>query len=195
MFKLKIPKNYVNPKNEGLRLESPWIVPESALFLAKILKGTELVFDIGMGASTLFYARRCDKVIGIETNQKFLDKVLKFAYEHGLEDSIEYKFISNQELIEKAIENIGPSKMFDVISVDTVRNYNRSEFLKKSAPKLKPTGILILDNYASDRLFPSTYNWSDKELLGFLGFENTHKVYDFHNDEWKGKGTRIVAPI
>ena len=71
MIKLRIPENYIDPKDEGLRLESPWIVPESAIFLAGLLDGSESVFDVGMGASTLFYARRCNKVFGIETNREF----------------------------------------------------------------------------------------------------------------------------
>lgn len=195
MIKLRIPKNYASPEDEGIRLESPWIVPESALFLANQLKGTELVFDVGMGASTLFYARRCEKVIGIENNQKFLEKVMSASYNHGLEEYIECKCVTGQQPMESAIKNIGPDHMFDLISIDTVWGYNRSELFKKAAPKLKPTGILVLDNYASEHLFPSTHKWVEKELLEFLGFQNTHKAYDFNNIGWQGRGTRIVAPL
>lgn len=195
MIKLRIPKNYVDPQDEGLRLESPWIVPESAMFLAKLLKGTELVFDVGMGASTLFYARRCDKVIGIENNQKFLEKVMSASYNHGLEEYIECKCVTGQQQIESEIENIGPTRMFDLVSIDTVWGYDRSGLLKKAAPKLKPNGILVLDNYASEHLFPSTYKWTEEELLDFLGFRGTHKAHDFHNIAWQGRGTRIVAPL
>jgi SAM-dependent methyltransferase len=194
MLKLRIPKNYIDPKDEGLRLESPWVVPESAIFLAGLLKGTETVFDVGMGASTLFYARRCNKVYGIETNREFLNKVLHTAYVHGLEDSIESKFISNQSDIENEIETIYFPEAFDIISIDTVWKYNRSELFKKASQKLKPTGILVLDNYANSHLFPSTYNWSHTELLKFLKLENTHQVYDFDDANWIGKGTRIIAP-
>ena len=163
MIKLRIPENYIDPKDEGLRLESPWIVPESAIFLAGLLDGSESVFDVGMGASTLFYARRCNKVFGIETNREFLDKVLRTVYIHGLEDSIEFKFIPNQ-----------PD--FDVISIDTVRGYNRSELFKKSSQKLKKTGIFVLDNYANSHLFPSTYDWSHTEILKFLKLESCAKL-------------------
>jgi SAM-dependent methyltransferase len=194
MLKLRIPKNYIDPKDEGLRLESPWIVPESAIFLAELLKGTETVFDIGMGASTLFYARRCNKVVGIETNREFLDKVLKAAYIHGLEDSIESKCIPNQSDIESEIETMSVPDVFDVISIDTVWKYNRSELFKKACRKLKPTGILVLDNYANSHMFPSTHNWSHAELLKFLKLDATHQVYDFDDVHWTGKGTRIVAP-
>lgn len=194
MIKLRIPENYIDPKDEGLRLESPWIVPESAIFLAGLLDGSESVFDVGMGASTLFYARRCNKVFGIETNREFLDKVLRTVYIHGLEDSIEFKFIPNQPDIENEIETMSLPEVFDVISIDTVRGYNRSELFKKSSQKLKKTGIFVLDNYANSHLFPSTYDWSHTEILKFLKLENTHQVYDFDDPNWVGGGTRIVAP-
>jgi SAM-dependent methyltransferase len=195
MLKLRIPKNYIDPKDEGLRLESPWIVPASAIFLAELLNGNENVFDVGMGASTLFYARRCNKVFGIETNREFLDKVLRTAYIHGLEDSIEYKYIAKQSDIETEIETISFPEWFDVISIDTVWGYNRSEFFKKASRKLKPTGIFVLDNYANSKLFPSTYNWSHVEILKFLKLEGTHQVYDFDDANWRGNGTRIIAPV
>jgi predicted O-methyltransferase YrrM len=194
MIKLRIPENYIDPKDEGLRLESPWIVPESAIFLDGLLDGSESVFDVGMGASTLFYARRCNKVFGIETNREFLDKVLRTVYIHGLEDSIEFKFIPNQLDIENEIETMSLPEVFDVISIDTVRGYNRSELFKKSSQKLKKTGIFVLDNYANSNLFPSTYDWSHTEILKFLKLENTHQVYDFDDPNWVGRGTRIVAP-
>jgi hypothetical protein len=143
MIKLRIPENYTDPKDEGLRLESPWIVPESAIFLAGLLDGSENVFDVGMGASTLFYARRCNKVFGIETNREFLDKVLRTVYIHGLEDSIEFKFIPNQLDIENEIETMSFPEVFDVISIDTVKGYNRSELFKKSSQKLKKQAFLF----------------------------------------------------
>jgi SAM-dependent methyltransferase len=111
-----------------------------------------------------------------------------------LEDSIESKFISNQSDIENEIETIYFPEAFDIISIDTVWKYNRSELFKKASQKLKPTGILVLDNYANSHLFPSTYNWSHTELLKFLKLENTHQVYDFDDANWIGKGTRIIAP-
>lgn len=192
MIKLRIPDDFVNPLDEGLRLESPWIVPASAKFLATILTGDELVLDIGIGASTLFFARRCRFVDGIETNKKWIDKVLSTAYVHGLDKEIEVTTATDQLQMEKCISEIENQK-YDIISVDTVWGFDRSALLKRAIPKLKPSGTLLLDNYASENLFPSTYMWTAKETLKQLSVENTHAVHDFHERSWQGNGTRVVC--
>jgi predicted O-methyltransferase YrrM len=191
-MKLRIPENFSNPLDEGLRLESPWIVPGASKFLATMLTGDELVLDIGIGASTLFFARRCRFVDGIETNKKWIDKVLSTAYAHGLDKEIEVTTAAGQLQMEKCISEIENQK-YNIISVDTVWGFDRSAFLKLAIPKLKPNGTLLLDNYASEHLFPSTYMWTVEETLKHLSMENTHVAHDFNNRGWQGKGTRIIC--
>ena len=191
-MKIRIPENYSDPKDEGLRLESPWIVPEATLFLAKIIIGHESVLDIGVGASTLFFGRRCGYVDGIETNKIWMDKVLDTAYAHGLDKEINIKHAGGQLQMEKCISEI-EDKKYDIVSVDTVWGFDRSAFLKLAIPKLKSTGILLLDNYSSEHLFPSTHMWTAEDTLKQLSMENTHTVHDFRNGGWQGNGTRIVC--
>lgn len=194
MKKLRIPSNIINPGDEGLRLESPWIVPEAAIFLANLLTGDEFVLDVGAGSSTLFFARRCRYVEAVETNKEWINKVLSVAYEHGLDKELEIKFAAGQVGVQDAISSIPFDKFYDIISIDTAWGFNRGDFLKLAIPKLKPTGILILDNYASEYMFPSTYMWTIEDTLKQLSMENTHAVHDFNNRGWQGKGTRIVCP-
>ena len=192
MIKLRIPNDFMNPMDEGLRLESPWVVPEAALFLVGILNGNEAVLDIGVGSSTLFFGRRCGYVDGLETNKVWMDKVLDTAYVHGLDKEINIRHANGQLQMEKYISEIENQK-YDIVSVDTVWGFNRSAFFKSAIPKLKPTGILLLDNYASEHLFPSTHMWTAEDTLKQLSMENTHTVHDFHNVGWQGNGTRIIC--
>ena len=191
-MKLRIPENFSNPLDEGLRLESPWIVPEASKFLATILTGDELVLDIGVGASTLFFGRRCRYVDGLEKNKEWIDKVLATAYTHGLDKEMSIIKLDGQLQMEKYISEI-ENKKYDIVSVDTGWGFDRSAFLKSAIPKLKPTGILLLDNYASEHLFPSTHMWTAEDTLKQLSMENTHTVHDFHNVGWQGNGTRIIC--
>ena len=190
--KIKIPKNFVSPGEEGLRLESPWLVPKSVFFLDKILKKTDVILEIGLGASSLFFARRCAKAVGIETNLSWLEKLKQHSYNHGL-DNIESIYLNDEKYIIKYI-NTYRDCCFDLISIDSNMGYNRDIFLQTAMSKLKPNGIVLLDNFASKDLFPVTHNMNHIEILNKLNLEKSHIVKDFLHCKWTGKGTRIIYP-
>ena len=186
----KIPRNYVKPKDEGLKLECPWIVPDAVFFLVNLIKGHEVVLDAGMGGSTLFFARRCSNVIGMETNQEWFDKVILTAKRHGTNEKISAKVLPTQSDIEKEIDS-HLDKSFDIISIDTQGKItNRHKILLHAFKKLKPNGIIIIDNYSHGNKFDTP----DK-LLKFFSIDKTHKITDFDDENWNGSGTRVIHPI
>ena len=183
----KIPKNYVNPKNEGMELECPWLVPDSVFLLAKIINGTENVLDCGMGASTLFFSRRCARVVGLESDLEWMSKVKAIATERGLIDKI-YPILVNKESEAIAAFDALPDRSFDLISMDMQgKGFNRHRLLIKVISKLKPNGIIVHDNYSHG------HTSTDKDsVLKMLNLTNSHKSIDFDDPNWKGRGTRII---
>ena len=186
----RIPENYVKPKDEGLKLECPWMVPEAVFFLISLIKGHEVVLDAGMGGSTMFFARRCSKVFGLETNQEWFNKVISTAKKHGTNEKVNAKVVSTQIDIEAEID-LYTDKSFDIISIDTQgKETNRHVILLHSFPKLKPNGIVIIDNYSHRCRFDTP-----EKLLKFFSIDKTHKITDFDDENWNGSGTRVIHPI
>jgi predicted O-methyltransferase YrrM len=185
----RIPKNYVRPKNEGLNLECPWMVPGSVLLLAKVINGSESVLDCGMGASTLFFSRRCAKVIGIESNLEWMSKVKTIAAERGLIDKISTIAVNNDSDVIAAFETLS-DRSLDLISMDMQgKLFDRYKLLTQVVSKLKPSGIIVHDNYSHGHRF------TDKNsVLKMLNLTNSHKAIDFDDPNWNGSGTRIILP-
>lgn len=181
---IKIQEDYWTG-SECLANEVPWVVPKAVYFIDSLCKPHDSVLDIGTGGSTIFYARRCLFVRGIETNPEWFSKVRCALYEKGI-SHVTYELIEKQEAIEASLRLLAP---LNIISVDSVHGYNRSVFLD-IALTLNPE-VLILDNYACDVLFPQHYNKSLEEMIALCpGIFWQGK--DFDDSHWVGNGTRVL---
>lgn len=182
-----IPTNYVSPKDDGLKMECPWWTPESIFFLMNVLTGKELVLDCGMGGSTLFFARRCAHVTGIETNNEWLNKVNSVATERGLNSKIRGVYCETLANAEEFIKSL-PNNHFDIISMDIQGNgRQRWNLLSYAFEKLKPKGIIIQDNYSN-----SDDYLKKKSITKMFSCDFPHEIHNFDDPKWKGSGTRII---
>ena len=50
----------------------PWMTYPAIEFLKNNLKPEDEIFEFGCGASTLFFSKRVKKVVGLETNPRWL---------------------------------------------------------------------------------------------------------------------------
>jgi predicted O-methyltransferase YrrM len=174
----------------SVRDESPWMTFRAIAQLERHLKtlgGKARVFEWGSGGSTLFFARRAAEVIAVENDGDWAEKVRAACQERGLShatiafhaaDNTEpppgfdpadpEKFFSgsaihNGHLFRSYAEHINqfPSESFDVIVVD---GRVRPACLRFAMPKLKPGGLLVLDNaerpwYARARALVDAEQW------------------------------------
>lgn len=145
------------------------------------------VFEWGSGASTLFFAMRCKDFVSIENSPGWYDKVgLALTYRGMREDvtrirvdageGFEPDFASYQPGLDtvnfrdyvKVIDR-EPDESFDVILVD---GRARCACLEHAQPKLKPGGLLILDDSARSiyQYAMAKIDWPRMDLEGCIPF-------------------------
>ena len=116
----------------------PWFTYPSIDFLNKRLNKKLNVFEFGSGNSSLFFAKRVNRVISVEHNKQWFNKIKTSLPGNSEIKSVESKS-SDQYL--KPLKTA--DEKFDIIIVDgTFRN----ECLINSIDHLTEDGVVILDD-------------------------------------------------
>lgn len=151
---------------------SPWTSPASIAVFEKFLSKDMTAFEWGSGSSTVFFAQRIKKLVSIEHNEAWYKKV-KSSLKEKKFDNVEYHFIKinypDQHLDKDGYQaalnenqtnayrdyfsfiDRFPDEYFDFIVVD---GRARVECGFHAIPKLKPGGVLVLDNSERIRYQP-----------------------------------------
>lgn len=142
----------------------PWTSPASIEIFKKSLNKNHIGFEWGSGSSTFFFAKRIKELISVEHNQQWYQKVSQQIQQANL-SNVHLKFIHVQ-YPEKHLDKDGfqvaatpsqveaykeyysfidqyPDNYFDFILID---GRTRVQCGKHAIPKLKPGGMLVLDN-------------------------------------------------
>lgn len=187
--------NVINPGLNSLIHGIPWIATEAALFLNTWLKGHENVLDIGIGGSTIFYAARSKTVVGLEVitpeGAAWKGAVSK-AIEGQELKNIELSFVNSEKALVEELHKL-PLYSFDLISVDTFHTVDREKVLKEALTLLRPTGLIVMDNFRDGAMWFKTCALSPEDFLKYYRMPN-HTVHDFFELGWVGNGTRLVIP-
>ena len=163
---------------KGLEVGYPWLTLGAIYSLERILgrRKTLRVLELGGGGSTVFFSRRAKKVITLEHNPDWVDRI-----KEALPTPSNVKIVQDTE--EKLLDYVEkrPDGYYDIVLVDSGPNYvSRAKMLKASAIKVKRYGWLIIDNYANcDRNFDYT------------GFD----VFTFDMFQYSGRGTRLCKKL
>lgn len=186
-----IPPGYdvINPQQQSLVYGIPWIAVEAAMTLNRWLEKTHVALDLGLGGSTVFYAARCQKVYGVEVDvsKSWEPAMLKALSAQELTNT-ELRFVATEAEVVQAINELDVE--FDLISVDTYHPLNRELFFVTALPKLKPGGVVVMDNYTDCSLWGQTGACSPEQVLAKHGL--TGRVLDFPQPGWSGHGTRLI---
>jgi predicted O-methyltransferase YrrM len=118
--------------------ELPWVTYAFIDFIKPRLNNTLSVFEYGSGSSTIFYARRVRKVISVEHDRSWYNKIVNVKPLNA--EMIFTELHPNGEYSKKAASL--PEK-FDIIIVD---GRDRVNCCKHSVKALSPTGVLVLDD-------------------------------------------------
>lgn len=154
-------KQSVDSKNNPL----PWITYPTIEYLSNIDFSKEIVFEVGSGNSTLWFAKICKKIFSVESEKEWFNKILEKT-----------KNLDNVELI--YVENVNDVKNYDnllnssIMFVDGLERENALDYLINNFKNLD-LKFVIVDN--SDRQvifnkiqeFVKVSGWVDIEFVGF----------------------------
>ena len=135
--------------------DDPWLSPAAVHFLDQHLRPEFCGFEWGSGRSTNWFATRVGHLVSIEETRAWHDKVFATLRERGrsnvdlrhipVEHALSAQYESSYDPMPRyvlAIEEF-PDARFDFILVD---GCYRQPCVQAALPKLKPGGLLIIDN-------------------------------------------------
>lgn len=155
----------LHPHQSALRDEQPWIEYEVCEFLESFLKNDMTVFEWGCGGSTLFIAQRVKKIISVEHDGRWYERVRQDLTtkkidncnlilhqqeenERGVSDARQYKSSAHEYTgmnFKKYCRTIEmyPDNFFDLVFID---GRARNACVCLALKKIKTEGLLILDD-------------------------------------------------
>jgi len=135
--------------------DTPWMSQDAVRFLEQFLRKSDNGVEFGSGRSTAWFAQRTNKLISIEHQEEWFQIVRQKIEKMGL-TNVDYHHIPLDHPPEEPNRrfydplpryvdfiNRYENESFDFVIVD---GHYRQACIGASAPKIKPGGILILDN-------------------------------------------------
>jgi len=126
----------------------PWLSPQANEFLQGWLKPSHTGLEFGSGRSTLWFARRVAALTSIEHNPEWYDRVSRMLKADRLAN-VNYQLHTKEEAAPdgqpayvRAAQSI-PANSLDFVLVDGIY---REQCMLAALDKIRPGGILILDN-------------------------------------------------
>lgn len=129
---------------EKIHNDEPWLTPDSISFLKSFLKASDIGIEWGSGRSTIWFSKKVDRLISIETDKGWYDSV-KVRLNSMNRDNVELIYAPDKESSEyiKKCINISENSI-DFALIDG--SHSRDVAAKVSIPLLKSGGLLIVDN-------------------------------------------------
>jgi SAM-dependent methyltransferase len=152
----------------GVTPERPWIVPAAIAWLGRRLRSDWSVLELGAGRSTPWLARHAGRIISFEDNEFWADRTRDRLAELAL-GNVELRQLPVEEFA-PAVESL-PDFSFDLVVVDFLEApaVTRIDVLKPAMKKVKPGGLLLLDD--SDRpgyapAYELLARWKERRFTG-----------------------------
>jgi len=131
---------------------APWFVPAAIRYIERELRPDFKGFEWGSGRSTIWFAHRVSHITSVEGRRAWFEDVSRWLVMDKLEDRItlllaevttEHDFLLEEiERYARAIDEIADGSL-DFIVVD---GHFREACLRRIGSKLRPGGLLIIDN-------------------------------------------------
>ena len=141
----------------------PWVTYSFIDFITPRLNKELTIFEYGSGSSTLFYAKNVKRVVSVEHDQAWINKIIKDKPANS--EMIFSKLEPNGEYANKA-NSLG--EKFDIIIVD---GRDRVNCCKNSIQALSPEGVIVLDDserekYDEARVFLKNKGFKELSFSG-----------------------------
>jgi predicted O-methyltransferase YrrM len=127
--------------NPGL----PWLTPKAIKLLQGYLKPTHCGLEFGSGRSTLWFAQRIQQLTSVEHDSDWYQRVKQRMERLGV-TNVTYLFIPVEKENRVAYPSVAEQfadRSLDFVLVDGAE---RSSCALKSMGKIKPGGLLVIDN-------------------------------------------------
>jgi predicted O-methyltransferase YrrM len=132
---------------QRLNPEAPWLTRTAIDFIGEWLSPSDTVFEWGSGRSTAWFARQVTRVISVEHDPVWYERV---AGQLGDSSGVERHLAKTSDDIkdessERYVAVIGtlPDDAIDLVLVDGL---HRDECALRAVEKVRPGGLLVLDN-------------------------------------------------
>jgi predicted O-methyltransferase YrrM len=126
----------------------PWLVPAAIGLLATLLRPTDRGAEFGSGRSTLWFAARVAELTSVETSTRWHETVTSQLKDRDV-SNVEYILVPEDQPKENGDGPYARTALaFPDASLDfaLVDGYYRDYSAKYIMPKIKPGGILVIDN-------------------------------------------------
>lgn len=146
----------------------PWLTPQAIAIMQCWLKSTDKGIEWGTGRSTVWFAERIEQIVSIEHDPVWYEKTALQLKKKGIANKVDYRLLPvmdgsppppihpHEDYIAipknypySDVVNVYPDEFFDFALVD---GKIRHVCMDRVLPKLRPGGMLILDN--SERYVP-----------------------------------------
>jgi predicted O-methyltransferase YrrM len=127
---------------------APWLTPAAIGMLGTLLRPTDRGAEFGSGRSTLWFAERVAALTSVESNPRWYEAVTRKLKERGA-SNVEYILVAEEAPTENGDGPYArtaltlPDASLDFALVD---GYYRDFCAKFIMSKIKPGGLLIIDN-------------------------------------------------
>lgn len=127
--------------------DEPWLTPEANRLLNELLKPTYNGLEFGSGRSTLWFAARLLKLTSVEHNPEWYAKVCRMLKESSI-TNVEYILAPENEKRNRLPVYPLTAERFTEGSLDfiLIDGILRDACVNRTVPKLRPGGILVIDD-------------------------------------------------
>lgn len=174
----------------------PWFSFQSIDYLAQISSPGMRVLEFGCGYSTVWWAQRVSQVTSIERSRSWIAEVQHALAKHAMTNVDLVHFSGFAETTEEEIRAAsnpirltpviqeyvaaghGQSELYDIVVVDDIF---RNETSEAAIARLKPGGILVLDDSERSR-YAATFDLFNRMGWSFASFYGV-TPYHFHEKQ------------
>jgi predicted O-methyltransferase YrrM len=176
--------------------DAPWLTPAAIGLLSTLLRPGDQGAEFGSGRSTLWFATRTAALTSVEHDSRWHETVTAKLAERGL-GNVDYILAPEDQPVERGGDSAyaRTALSFDDASLDfaLVDGHYRDYSAKFVMPKIKPGGLLIIDNVnwylpcqskapnsRTPGLGPATDVWADvwRQLAGWRTIWTSSGVWD-----------------
>jgi predicted O-methyltransferase YrrM len=129
--------------------DDPWLTPAAIRLLGTLLRPADRGLEFGSGRSTIWFARRVAALTSVEHDQRWHETVSARLKSHGL-GNVDYILAPEDRPVERGGESAyaRAALAFPDVSLDfaLVDGHYRDYSAKLVLPKIRPGGMLIIDN-------------------------------------------------
>lgn len=127
----------------------PWLTQGANQFLSGYIRPSDVGLEFGSGRSTLWFAARASKLVSVEHDRDWYEKVSASLMQKRLAN-VDYRYLAGDlddflvmERAIQAITNQFEASHFDFVLVDGVC---RDICAREAIRLIRPGGILVIDN-------------------------------------------------